>query len=96
LPRGAVRSGVRKPVRSGPHATRRPDRVADTGPGIPPEAQAAIFEPFYRFPPDRRYPQGLGVGLTIARDMVAAHGGALTVESEAGAGAAFTVLLPLK
>ena len=71
-------------------------RVADTGPGIPPEEQARIFEPFYRFPPDRRYPQGLGAGLTIARDIVAAHGGTLTVESTPGAGAAFTVSLPLE
>jgi signal transduction histidine kinase len=68
-------------------------RVADAGPGIPAEEQARIFEPFYRFPPDRRYPQGLGVGLTIARDIVAAHGGEITVESAAGGGATFTVRL---
>jgi signal transduction histidine kinase len=70
-------------------------RVADTGPGIPPEAQPRIFEPFYRYPPDRRYPQGLGVGLTLARDIVIAHGGTLTVESAAGAGAAFTMRMPV-
>ena len=68
-------------------------RVTDTGPGIPLEAQERIFEPFYRFPPDRRYPQGLGAGLTIARDIVLAHGGTLTVSSTPGAGATFTVRL---
>jgi len=69
-------------------------RVTDTGPGIPPEEQARIFEPFYRTPPDRHYPQGLGLGLTIARDLVAAHGGTISLESAAGAGATFTVRLP--
>lgn len=69
-------------------------RVTDTGPGIPPEEQAAIFEPFHRVPPDRRYPPGLGVGLAIAREIVRAHGGELTVESVPGRGATFTVRLP--
>ena len=53
-----------------------------------------IFEPFYRFPPDRRYPQGLGVGLTIAHDIIAAHGGTLTLDSTPDAGATFTLRLP--
>jgi signal transduction histidine kinase len=69
--------------------------VADTGPSIPAEEQVRIFEAFYRAPPDRHYPQGLGLGLTIARDIVAAHDGTLTAESAPGAGATFTVRLPM-
>ncbi len=66
-------------------------RVTDTGPGIAADDQARIFEPFARVPAGRRYPPGLGLGLAIARDIVQAHGGALTVASEPGAGATFTV-----
>ncbi len=71
-------------------------RVADTGPGIPEGEQERIFEPFYRTPPERRYPQGLGLGLPIARTLVAAHGGTISVERCPGAGACFTVRMPLQ
>ncbi len=68
--------------------------VRDTGPGIPPEEQARIFEPFYRGAARGRFPQGMGLGLSIARDVVAAHGGRITVESAPGEGATFTLWLP--
>jgi signal transduction histidine kinase len=71
-------------------------RVADSGPGIAPEEQARIFEPFYRSQRVRRFPQGLGLGLTIARDLVEAHDGRLDLESVPGQGSTFTVHLPLK
>jgi two-component system sensor histidine kinase BaeS len=71
-------------------------RVSDTGPGIDPAEQARIFDPFYRSQRVRRFPQGLGLGLTIARDLVAAHGGRLEVRSEPEQGSQFTVWLPLK
>jgi len=70
-------------------------RVSDTGPGIPPAEQAEIFTPLYRSQSGRRFPQGMGLGLTIARDMVAAHGGRLELESAVGLGSRFTVWLPL-
>jgi signal transduction histidine kinase len=70
-------------------------RVRDSGPGVPSDEQERIFEPFYRTPPDRHYPQGLGLGLTIARDLVRAHGGEVCLDSCDGAGACFTVRLPL-
>ena len=70
--------------------------MADTGPGIPEAEQERIFEPFYRTPPDRHYPQGLGLGLTIARNLVRAHGGEVFLDSCEGAGACFTVRLPLE
>lgn len=70
-------------------------RVGDTGPGIAPEEQARIFDPFYRSQPGRRFPQGMGLGLSIARDVVIAHGGRLDVDSAPGLGSRFTVFLPL-
>jgi signal transduction histidine kinase len=71
-------------------------RVSDSGPGIDPEEQERIFEPFHRSQRGRRFPQGMGLGLTIARDLVVAHGGRLEVESEPGQGSHFTVRLPAK
>jgi signal transduction histidine kinase len=69
-------------------------RVSDTGPGISPEEQRRIFDPFYRSQPGRRFPQGMGLGLSIARDVVIAHGGRLEVDSAPGLGSRFTVFLP--
>jgi two-component system OmpR family sensor kinase len=65
--------------------------VVDTGAGIPPDQHARIFEPGVRLDTER---PGSGLGLTIARSIVEAHGGALTVESSPGAGATFTIVLP--
>jgi signal transduction histidine kinase len=70
-------------------------RVKDTGPGIQPEEQERIFEPFYRSQEQRRFPQGLGLGLTIARDLVQAHEGRLELDSTPGSGSSFTIHLPL-
>jgi signal transduction histidine kinase len=71
-------------------------RVTDTGPGIAAEEQARIFAPFYRGPVAGRFPQGMGLGLSIARDLVTAHDGRLTVESAPGSGSQFTIWLPVK
>jgi signal transduction histidine kinase len=54
-----------------------------------------IFEPFYRSHAHTRFPQGMGLGLTIARDLVVAHEGRLEVESKVGQGSSFTIWLPL-
>ena len=70
-------------------------RVSDTGPGIPPEEQEKIFDPFYRGDQGRRIKQGMGLGLSIARDLAIAHGGRLEVESKLGSGSQFTVWIPL-
>ncbi len=69
-------------------------QVNDTGPGIQPEEQERIFEPFYRSQQQRRFPQGLGVGLTLARDLMRAHGGDIELLSTPGAGSTFTIRLP--
>jgi signal transduction histidine kinase len=70
-------------------------RVSDSGPGIPIDEQAHIFTPFYRGAQARRFPQGMGIGLGIARDLVVAHGGRLDIESAPGAGSQFTIRLPI-
>jgi two-component system, NtrC family, sensor histidine kinase HydH len=64
--------------------------ISDTGRGIPAEERRRVFEPFYS-----RKPAGTGLGLTIARRIVAAHGGRIEIESTPGRGACFTILLPL-
>ncbi|MDH4136182.1 MAG: ATP-binding protein, partial [Anaerolineae bacterium] len=70
--------------------------VADTGVGIAPEEQEKIFEPFYRAEnPLEVEASGVGVGLTIARSLVQAHGGRMWVESELGQGSVFYFTLPL-
>lgn len=70
-------------------------QISDTGPGISLAEQERIFEPFYRSQSQRRFPQGLGVGLTLARDLVRAHGGDLELSSMPGEGSVFTIRLPL-
>jgi two-component system OmpR family sensor kinase len=70
-------------------------RVSDTGIGIPEEAQARLFERFYRADPARsRRHGGSGLGLAIAHGIVQAEGGSIGVESRPGAGSTFTVKLP--
>jgi signal transduction histidine kinase len=70
-------------------------RVADSGIGIAPESQVRIFEPFYQVDSSstREY-GGTGLGLTLVKSYVEAHGGSVWVDSELGRGSAFTVTLP--
>jgi len=67
--------------------------VSDRGPGIPIEATERLFEKFYRG--DDRKTGGLGLGLSIARGLIEAHGGRLTAENRDGGGARFTIRLPV-
>ena len=67
--------------------------VIDTGIGVPEEERERIFEKFHRIA-GPEYP-GTGLGLSIARELVARHGGTLTLESTMGLGSRFSVLLPL-
>jgi signal transduction histidine kinase len=71
-------------------------RISDTGPGITPEEQERIFAPFYRSQRGRRFPQGMGLGLSIAYTLVAAHDGRLELDSTPGLGSRFTIRLPLQ
>jgi len=68
--------------------------VRDNGPGIPPGELSRIFEPFYRGRDAKQRASGSGLGLSLVRRIAEEHGGQVTVESPAGAGAAFRVALP--
>ncbi|MEN8172449.1 MAG: HAMP domain-containing sensor histidine kinase [Chloroflexota bacterium] len=69
-------------------------RVQDTGFGIPVEDQGFVFTPFFRGRAETRFPQGMGLGLGIARDLVIAHHGRLEFETTPGEGSSFTIWLP--
>jgi signal transduction histidine kinase len=64
--------------------------VSDTGPGLPPETLARIFEPFYTTKAN-----GLGMGLSICRSIVEAHGGQLWATPNEPHGAVFCMMLPI-
>jgi len=69
--------------------------VTDNGPGIPVPDQKRIFEKFYRAKdPLFRSIEGSGLGLSIVKHIAQAHGGSVTVQSQPGHGAAFTIALP--
>jgi signal transduction histidine kinase len=69
--------------------------VRDTGVGIPEEDLPQLFERFYRVNKDRsRSTGGSGLGLAIAKEIVAMHGGEISVESRVGVGSTFKVQLP--
>jgi PAS domain S-box-containing protein len=92
----ALKYGAGNPITIG--VERAGDRarltMQDRGPGIPPEAQARIFERFERA--EQRRTGGLGLGLYIVRQLVTAHGGEVRVDSTPGHGATFTVELPIR
>jgi two-component system sensor histidine kinase HydH len=64
--------------------------VADSGPGVAPELRAQIFEPFFT-----TRPKGTGLGLAVARQIVEAHEGTISVQDRPGGGARFVIRLPL-
>lgn len=71
-------------------------KIKDDGIGIPKNEQGSIFEKFYRTKDALRHSiTGTGLGLTIVKQIVEAHGGTVEVESEIGKGSAFTVRIPL-
>lgn len=71
-------------------------RVADTGIGISKADLPHVFEPFYRGAAAEQLVEGVGIGLTVVRDMVMAMGGTVAVDSMKGQGSVFTVKLPCK
>ncbi|MEJ2550718.1 MAG: ATP-binding protein [Anaerolineales bacterium] len=69
--------------------------VEDNGPGLSDEDLRHLFTPFYRGNQETRFPQGMGLGLSIARDIAITHGGALEASNIPHSGVRFTIRLPL-
>ncbi|WP_025035475.1 ATP-binding protein [Bradyrhizobium sp. DOA9] len=65
-------------------------RIADTGPGIPASDLASLFDPFFT-----TKPQGMGMGLAIARTIIEAHHGTIVAANQPAGGALFTIRLPV-
>lgn len=90
-----TQSGGAVQINAGSHIQGVWLQVTDSGPGISKEEQQKIFEPFYRGSQGKRFPEGMGLGLNITRDIIAAHGGQLDVVSQPGKGSQFTIFLPV-
>ena len=70
-------------------------RISDEGPGIPSDQLDMIFRPYYRVPGEvTQGKAGVGLGLSISRQLARKMGGDITVVSQPGQGATFTVHLP--
>jgi signal transduction histidine kinase len=88
--------GGRVTVRAARSGARATLAVVDTGVGIPADLLDTVFEPYYRVPGAARAASGgAGLGLAIVRELVEQMGGHVRVQSEVGAGSAFTVSLPV-
>jgi signal transduction histidine kinase len=70
-------------------------KVQDTGAGLAPENMSLVFERFFRADESRPDNGESGLGLAIARSIVEAHGGSITVESTLGAGTTFVIRFPI-
>ncbi|MCB0168404.1 MAG: HAMP domain-containing protein [Anaerolineae bacterium] len=69
--------------------------ISDTGPGIPPDDLARIFERFYQIDKSRKRGGGAGLGLAIIKEIIDAHHGHIDATSSVGVGTTFTISLPL-
>jgi signal transduction histidine kinase len=86
-------------VLTAPDQIQFPDRISpavriefgDTGHGMPPEIVSQIFEPFFT-----TKASGTGLGLAICYEIIQAHHGHITVNSQVGAGTTFAILLPVQ
>ena len=69
--------------------------VCDQGPGVPPDQQQRIFEPFYRLPGASERDGGVGLGLALVKSIAQRHGGTVSCRNVAGGGACFEIRLPI-
>ncbi|MCA3242316.1 MAG: HAMP domain-containing histidine kinase [Rubrivivax sp.] len=91
----AVKFGGRARVLLSEDAAGACIKVVDPGPGVPPELLDQLFDPFFRVEASRsRDHGGTGLGLTIARNLIRAHGGDITVANGEGSGFVATLTLP--
>ena len=92
----AQRYGEHVSVRAGPRDQIIEITIDDDGPGIPPDKRREVFRPFFRLEQSRN-PEtgGVGLGLTIARDVVRNHGGDIVLEDAPGGGLRARIWLPV-
>ena len=69
-------------------------RVSDRGPGVPPDLRERIFEPFFRLPGHTEREGGVGLGLSLVRQIAQRHGGSVHCEARTGGGSCFVLTLP--
>jgi signal transduction histidine kinase len=69
-------------------------RVCDRGAGVPPQQRERIFEPFYRMPGHAETQGGVGLGLSLVRQIAHSHGGSVRCEAREGGGSCFVLELP--
>src|SRR3546814_13103407 len=92
----AQRHGKHIAVRAGRRKGLVEVTIDDDGPGIPPERYDDVFKPFFRLEQSRNPATGgIGLGLTIARDVARSHGGDVTVEAAPGGGLRARIWLPV-
>lgn len=95
LIQNAVRYGTEAAIKVEDSETAVVLRIADKGPGIPPEQMAKVFEPFHRLEDSRaRQTGGTGLGLGIARNIARAHGGDLVLHNQPDGGLIAALTLP--
>ncbi len=68
--------------------------VADRGPGVPEDQRERIFEPFYRMPGHAEHAGGVGLGLSLVRQIARQHDGSVRCEPREGGGSRFIISLP--
>jgi signal transduction histidine kinase len=68
--------------------------VSDRGPGVPEDQRERIFEPFYRMPGHAEHAGGVGLGLSLVRQIAQRHGGDVRCEAREGGGSRFIISLP--
>ncbi|MGO4757679.1 sensor histidine kinase, partial [Streptomyces sp. 2MCAF27] len=95
LRHGAAPVVVRLRTETGGRGTRLVTEVADSGPGIRPDALPHIFDRFYKADSARTRSEGSGLGLAITLENVRLHGGTIRAANGAQGGAVFTVEIPL-
>ena len=78
------------------HADRALLRVCDRGPGVPEAMRERIFEPFFRMPGHAEQAGGVGLGLSLVRQIAVRHGGSVRCDARVGGGSCFVVSLPLR
>ena len=69
-------------------------RVCDRGPGVPESLRERIFEPFYRLPGHAEQAGGVGLGLSLVRQIAQRHGGSVRCDAREGGGSVFVLTVP--